>query len=584
MGAAKAMEWLLKQSMKEGESHSGKIQSAIGQDSIDKLSSQQHEGHPCSSFLRYTKMSLNKDKLMVVGLVTTALQGGGLIWGFSAFADVLVEKPGSPYNSDNVSRIFTIGHNLNAWGAIFSGFILDAYGPRVCAVTGFLMESLGHFLLAKAVTYPPWITYCAFGLLGIGGCQVLLSALAFVDAFKSANFMSATLTAAFQVGGFVFMILPFVDWKVFFYFYAGGCVFSAVLTGILYPDAPLPASPQIPSRDSSKNNSRRPSISSAAGGDALGDPILPSDHPTVHLLRDEPQEYSCLEGCAQSLEESVEDAPELRWHCHGSMSRQCSGPDAPLSSSLDFGALHEADGASEATMVDKMRECCESCYSQKSRTVWFLITFMVAGGAFIYGEAEFPGALASKDHCVYSKTGTKVCEHQGMEDNLNEKWMPLVGNFVIPCALAYGKLIDRTGFAIPAFINIFSVQVFLLALWLFPLPAQYFTLLFYNVASTAVWTMQNAYVCAAGNEHMGFLFGLSNFVLGLGNVASDYLAMDPFGEEPEKGKVSLAISCMGWIVCCMPLYYWVFIEHRHQRNEQAKKAAAKKAGDLLIKS
>lgn len=414
-----------------------------------------------------------KEVLMAIGIVTTSLQGGGLIFGFSAFADQLMQLPGSPYTVNNVSAIFAVGHNVVAAGCIASGALVDYCGPRVCAASGLVMEAIGHLLLAHATSLPRVMTMGAYGLVGWGGCQVLLSALTFTGAFVNGSKVNALLTAAFQAGAFVFMALPHVRWEVFFYSYCGLCIAAACLCWLLYPDAP----------------------------------------PHAHNV---------------------------------------------VESSL--GAGQRTSGSTLASLL------------RTPRIVWFLLTFMIAGSAFIYGAGEFPAAILIKDACTWDDAQDNFvsCRDQAVQDHMNFFLMPLVGNSIFPFSLLLGMIIDRWNFVLPAFVNVFFVQAFILALWQLGLTGQYFTLILYNIANSAVFTIQNAYICSVGNEHIGKLFAISNLALSVGNLVSDWLNFNPFGQGPTQVGKSLAVSCTFWLLATCPCYAWAAVEARHQRGVDAK--------------
>mmetsp|Transcript_153981 Transcript_153981/g.295240 ORF Transcript_153981/g.295240 Transcript_153981/m.295240 type:complete len:504 (-) Transcript_153981:61-1572(-) len=418
------------------------------------------------------KGKMPNEVLLAVGLVTNALQGGGLIFGFSAFADKVIKLPKSPFSTDSVANIFAIGHNITAWGCIISGLLLDKFGPRVTAASGLLIEAVGHAIMLHLYDVPTWMVHVGYGMLGIGGCQVLLAALTFADAFQNAALTNSLITSAFQVGGFIFMILPYMDWAVFFKLYVGFCIAGAAVTGLLYPDATLPT------------------YSQGRDGDATAE--------------------------AASVT------------------------------------------ASGATLTSVLL---------RPGTLWFLATFCVAGSAFCYGYGEFVVALKDKDACNLNDRKEEVCASKALQDTLNNVLMPIVGNFILPCAFVLGRIIDKMGFAPVAFINVFFVQVFILCLWLLPLHAQYVTLFVYNVANTAVFTVQNAYICAVGHSHIGALFGIANFALGAGNLLADYLTLNPFGSAEDKVHTSLVVSCIAWLCLTTPLYFWVIVEMRQARND-----------------
>mmetsp|Transcript_114770 Transcript_114770/g.180731 ORF Transcript_114770/g.180731 Transcript_114770/m.180731 type:complete len:469 (-) Transcript_114770:170-1576(-) len=431
---------------------------------------------------------VRKELCMAVGLTTTAFVGGGLIFGFSPFAKQLTELPGSPFKPDTVADVFAIGHNITAWGCIASGLLLDRFGPRVCAVSGLVMEATAHIFLMLAGHLPAVVTIVAYGVVGLGGTQVLLAALTFTDSFKSSALINAALTGAFQAGGFVFILLRFVPWERFFLIYACLALAGALVTGFLYPDDSLPAV------------SRPCSIDSTGSTEMQSPPIEEGDAATI-----------------------------------------------------------KSDSAHGGESKEKVR--LTQLLSQP-RVLLFLLTFCVAGNAVIYGSAVFLPVLQTKDLCRWDATVTIFtdCKHQDLQDMLNDVAMPLVGNFIIPVALLLGHLIDKTGFALPAFVNIFSVQAFIASLWLLGLEGQFLTLAFYNVANAAVFTIQNAYVCAVGHDHIGTLFALTNFVLGLGNILSDWFSSNPFGEGESEVMSSLRISSVSWLVATSFLYVWVVLE------------------------
>jgi hypothetical protein len=192
---------------------------------------------------------------------------------------------------------------------------------------------------------------------------------------------------------------------------------------------------------------------------------------------------------------------------------------------------------------------------------------MVGGSAYIYGSSEIPAALRVKDSCTWNEAiGDFVnCKDQLLQDDMNLVQMPLAGNFIFPFSALLGMVMERWGYAFPAFLCVFSIQAFLAALWLFDLHGQYATLLIYNISTSTLWTMQNAYICDIGAEHIGSLFAMSNLVLSIGNLVSDWLSTNPFGEGSEKTETSLRISCTFWLAVTIPLYAWVVAEIRHRR-------------------
>jgi hypothetical protein len=189
------------------------------------------------------RVPLSNEVLFSIGVITTALQGGGLIFGFSAFANAIVELEDSPYHHDiaKATSIFTWGHTITALMSVPAGFLCDSYGPRATAVSGLLIEALGHYLMTQVRTLPEMATWIGYGMIGLGGCQVLLAALNFCGAFKNQGLVSSIMTIAFQAGGFIFMglNLPSCNWNAFFRVYMVSCLVSAAVVAVCYPDAPL---------------------------------------------------------------------------------------------------------------------------------------------------------------------------------------------------------------------------------------------------------------------------------------------------------------------------------------------------------
>mmetsp|Transcript_34491 Transcript_34491/g.78726 ORF Transcript_34491/g.78726 Transcript_34491/m.78726 type:complete len:883 (+) Transcript_34491:54-2702(+) len=415
--------------------------------------------------------SAPKEVLLSVAITTTTFLGGGLIFGFSPLAGQLVRLPGSPFTEANVSSVLSVGHNITVVGLILSGLLLDKFGPRVCAVSGLLIEAVGHFGMLHAEDMPQWITWTSYGLIGLGGTQVLIAALTFADGFQHSGLVNSALTAFYQAGGFVFMILPYVSWGAFFRTYVLLSLVAAVATLLVYPDRPLAA---------------------YSGSD---------EHSEI----------------------------------------------ADISAAI-------ANSRSLKSIV------------MRPGTLMFLLTFMVAGSALIYGQSEFVTGTRAKAGCLWEEGKFMDCKYEDLYQRLNNIYFPLVGNFILPCSLLLGWIIDRSGFMLPALINVVSVQAFILAFWVLDIEWQYVTLLLYNIANTAVFTIQNAYVCSVGHQHIGALFAISNAVLGVGNLASDYLSLNPFGSGEHAIDTSVAWSSVFWLVACLPLYGWVAAEVFHARR------------------
>merc|ERR1719160_1468883 len=148
--------------------------------------------------------------------------------------------PNSPFTANTVSIVFAIGHIIMVVGCVISGVLLDYSGPRFCAASGLVIEAVGFLMLADMTTVSPRTIMVAYGLMGWGGCQVFLAALTFANAFERANLFNSMLTAAFNAGAFLFMVLPYVKWESFFLTYGIICLFMALVTSITYPNAPLP--------------------------------------------------------------------------------------------------------------------------------------------------------------------------------------------------------------------------------------------------------------------------------------------------------------------------------------------------------
>jgi tetrahydromethanopterin S-methyltransferase subunit D len=200
--------------------------------------------------------------------------------------------------------------------------------------------------------------------------------------------------------------------------------------------------------------------------------------------------------------------------------------------------------------------------------IGFMITFMVAGSALVYGIGEFPAAVKAKDDCVWDKhlEDFKECKGQSIQENLNFIAFPL-GNFTLPGTVAIGMIIDKYGFIWPGIITIASVQAFIASLWLFDLTGQYMTLIFYNLAYSSLFTVQNAYICSVRQEFIGGLFAISNIVLSAGNFVAMWLNTNPFGQGPEAVRSSLMVSCISLTLVMFPLYLWPgFLEAKDHKT------------------
>lgn len=197
-------------------------------------------------------LGVSKEVLLAVAFLSTVFHAG-LIFGCTAFNSSLVALSDG-YTENTVGQIFSIGHNITAFACFFSGLMLDRIGPRVCACSGLIIEAVGHVILAQAPVpgMPMWTQEIGFGMIGLGGCQVLMAGLCFCEAFEKADLVTSLLSGAYNLGGLAFMILPVLCsghgipisqgiqlWAWFFYFYAGFAVVLAVLIFFIYPDAAL---------------------------------------------------------------------------------------------------------------------------------------------------------------------------------------------------------------------------------------------------------------------------------------------------------------------------------------------------------
>lgn len=246
-------------------------------------------------------------------------------------------------------------------------------------------------------------------------------------------------------------------------------------------------------------------------------------------------------------------------------------PDAALDPYVDSTEETEMCGMATAMKDKTLKEVVF-----RPGVIWFLITFAVTGSVLVYGDGQFVSAMKVKDTCSPDQLvkGEVIvegkCDHQALQDLLNNTMMPLISNIIIFGCFAIGWMCDRWGVAIGCFLNVLMVQLFMLSLWLLPLPGQWTTLFLFNFSNAAVYTTQNIYICQEGYNHIGTLYGISNLAMGVGNLLPAlYLNTNPFGSGEDKPKTSLMVSSILWLVLMCPLYVWAVIEVARRRAEQA---------------
>jgi MFS family permease len=127
--------------------------------------------------------------------------------------------------------------------AIFTGVVLDYYGPRICAIIGSVLFALGHIGFAYASSdLDLWIP--SFALIAIGGPFFFMATLHLSAAFpRKSGLILASLTGAFDASSFVYFALGrVVVWSNgrvgvtdFFQFYTLVPVLALIYACVLMP-------------------------------------------------------------------------------------------------------------------------------------------------------------------------------------------------------------------------------------------------------------------------------------------------------------------------------------------------------------
>jgi len=198
--------------------------------------------------------------------------------------------------------------------------------------------------------------------------------------------------------------------------------------------------------------------------------------------------------------------------------------------------------------------------------IMFLLTFTITGSGWVYGDSAFGSVIGDK-------AGDQEKTIFGI--SILEIWQPLIASSTFPVCLLVGHLAEKYGIGVAAFMNIFFVQLFLVGLWQFGLQMQFVTMLFFNLAGGAMFTVQNVYVCGEGYNHVGTVYGVTNLVMALGNMFDGFwLNQVPAGSflpgSWETIHENLPIGCMFWIFACCPMYVWPIyeiIKTRREKNE-----------------
>eukprot|EP00435_Cladocopium_sp_Y103_P050903 s1084_g15.t1 len=185
--------------------------------------------------------------LLILAFVLIASMSGGLIFGSAPFQAALVDYG---YSVEEAKDIWGLGFEVFVVGTAMVSPLLDHTGPRWFASFGLALECFGHHLLAGIAAYPlkrgRYFLAAGCGMVGVGGNMLMLSSIQFSGLFVNSCTITAMMSGAYQLAGFIFSLLnaSFISFEVFFHIYEVITLVGMGLAFICYPNEPYTSSPQ----------------------------------------------------------------------------------------------------------------------------------------------------------------------------------------------------------------------------------------------------------------------------------------------------------------------------------------------------
>ena len=148
-----------------------------------------------------------------------------------------------PAQDQALNTIAIVAFNLASAATVVHGLTLDAYGPRINAVVGGMLYTVGMALLAVSDSSSLNAFIAAYSLIGWGGIATYLPLFQFAHLFDRPNLARSLVNALFTTSALTFTILDWimqagVSRHTLLALYATVAALFTIGYACLYPDKP----------------------------------------------------------------------------------------------------------------------------------------------------------------------------------------------------------------------------------------------------------------------------------------------------------------------------------------------------------
>jgi hypothetical protein len=177
-----------------------------------------------------TRCHLSKQIMFLVACVVVLATSGGLILGFGPVYSTLLREDqwselcgpndANKFHSDGskiacakqevrLQYVFSTSFLCLSAANAFFGVFLDVAGPRLTALIGLAMSTLGNFALAYGDSHSGTgaIIIIGYSLVGAGGMGSYLAAFQILQLFEVQGLVCSALSSLFNCSGYIFMLL-----------------------------------------------------------------------------------------------------------------------------------------------------------------------------------------------------------------------------------------------------------------------------------------------------------------------------------------------------------------------------------------
>ncbi|ETW02317.1 hypothetical protein, variant [Aphanomyces invadans] len=195
--------------------------------------------------------TIRREVLLTICCVLCFVCSGGLILGFGPFYTTLVDSEEwhehcPPHSTDVcptqevfLQVVFSTSFLLLSAANVVFGLCIDIVGPRVAAIVGLLLATVGNLCVAygESTVYDGIGIIAGYGLIGMGGMGLFLSSFQVINLFENQGIPCSIMSSLFNLSAYVYMLLK-VPGTTRITFFGSYAIVSALALGVCFATYP----------------------------------------------------------------------------------------------------------------------------------------------------------------------------------------------------------------------------------------------------------------------------------------------------------------------------------------------------------